>query len=88
MAKQEAQAAQAQTTTPTHSDFAQLLEKEFRPKTDHAREAVECAVQTLAEQALAQSVTMSDDAYKSIPSRSISSCITRIYKSLNRRGED
>ena len=36
------------------SDFSALLMREFKPKTDHAREAVESAVQTLAEQALAQ----------------------------------
>ena len=40
--------------------------QEFRPKTEQAREAVEYAVQTLAEQALQQSATISDDAYKSI----------------------
>ncbi|VWD41825.1 type VI secretion protein EvpB [Burkholderia lata] len=64
MAKQEARAAVAQTDT--QSDFTQLLEREFRPKTDDAREAVELAVQTLAEQALVQTATISDDAYKSI----------------------
>ena len=64
MAKQEAQAVVAQATT--QSDFTQLLDREFRPKTDAAREAVEHAVQTLAEQALAQTATISDDAYKSI----------------------
>ena len=64
MAKQQAQAVEAQATT--QSDFTQLLEREFRPKTDQARAAVEHAVQTLAEQALAQSITISDDAYKSI----------------------
>jgi type VI secretion system protein ImpC len=54
--------------SPDHapSDFYQLLEQEFRPKTEQAREAVEFAVQTLAEQALRQSLTISDDAYKSI----------------------
>ena len=36
------------------SEFASLLKKEFKPKTDEAREAVEAAVRTLAEQALAQ----------------------------------
>src|SRR6201996_424006 len=50
----------------TQSDFALLLDQEFRPKTEQAREAVEHAVQTLAEQALIQSATISDDAYKSI----------------------
>lgn len=64
MAKQQAQAVEAQATT--QSDFTQLLEREFRPKTDQARAAVEHAVQTLAEQALTQSITISDDAYKSI----------------------
>jgi type VI secretion system protein ImpC len=33
------------------SEFSSLLQKEFKPKTDQAREAVEAAVQTLAEQA-------------------------------------
>lgn len=48
------------------SDFSNLLNQEFKPKTDQARVAVESAVKTLAEQALSYSVTMTDDAYKSI----------------------
>jgi type VI secretion system protein ImpC len=48
------------------SDFSALLQKEFKPKTDQARDAVQLAVQTLAEQALAQSLTMGDDAYRNI----------------------
>ena len=48
------------------SEFAALLQKEFRPKTDQAREAVEAAVQTLAQQALAASGTISGDAYKTV----------------------
>ncbi|MBN3752371.1 type VI secretion system contractile sheath large subunit [Paraburkholderia sp. Tr-20389] len=50
----------------TQSEFSQLLEREFRPKTDEARVAVEHAVQTLAEQALRHAITVSDDAYDSI----------------------
>jgi len=46
--------------------LASLLKKEFKPKTDQAREAVENAVRTLAEQALANTVTMSSDAYSTI----------------------
>ena len=42
-------------------DFASLLNKEIRPKSDQAKEEVEQAVQTLAEQALASSVTVSAD---------------------------
>ena len=52
--------------TADQSDFASLINREFSPKTDQAREAVDLAVRTLAEQALASTFTMSDDAYKSI----------------------
>ncbi len=48
------------------SEFAALLQKEFRPKTDQARDAVEAAVQTLAQQALAATGTISGDAYKTV----------------------
>lgn len=42
-----------QTTETFSSDeFSALLNKEFRPKTDQAKEAVENAVKTLAQQAL------------------------------------
>ncbi len=64
MAKQQTQTSAPQAQT--HSDFTHLLAQEFRPKSEQAREAVEFAVQTLAEQALQQSATISDDAYKSI----------------------
>uniref|UniRef100_UPI0023F8E1FA type VI secretion system contractile sheath domain-containing protein n=1 Tax=Caballeronia sp. BR00000012568055 TaxID=2918761 RepID=UPI0023F8E1FA len=60
------QAQASAVAVKTHDDFTQLLDREFRPKTDQARESVERAVRTLAEQALHQSVTISDDAYKSI----------------------
>ncbi|WP_035058374.1 type VI secretion system contractile sheath large subunit [Andreprevotia chitinilytica] len=48
------------------SEFAALLQKEFRPKTDQARSAVETAVRTLAQQALDHTVTISADAYGAI----------------------
>src|SRR5919107_650451 len=48
------------------SDFDSLLKKEFKPKTDEAREAVERAVRTLAEQALSQTKLISSDVVKSI----------------------
>ncbi|RLJ22290.1 type VI secretion system contractile sheath large subunit [bacterium endosymbiont of Escarpia laminata] len=53
--------AQAEATTLEAGDFASLLNQEIRPKSDRAREEVENAVQTLAEQALAASVTVSAD---------------------------
>ena len=48
------------------NEFASLLNKEFKPKTDEARGAIENAVQTLAQQALAHSSTISTDAYRTI----------------------
>ena len=48
------------------SDFSALLMREFKPKTDHAREAVEAAVQTLAEQALAHTTLIADDSLRTI----------------------
>jgi type VI secretion system protein ImpC len=55
-----------QAQTAELSDFSALLHKEFKPKSDRAKEAVEQAVHTLAEQALAGTVTISDDAIKTI----------------------
>src|SRR5215469_2341320 len=46
--------------------FASLLQKEFKPKTDGARAEVERAVQTLAEQALREPAVVSDDVIGTI----------------------
>lgn len=59
-------AAEAVAETPETGDFASLLQKEFKPKSERAKEAVEDAVKTLAEQALAKTNLISDDAVKSI----------------------
>jgi type VI secretion system protein ImpC len=48
------------------ADFDVLLRKEFRPKTDAAREAVQKAVRTLAEHALAQTQLIGPDVVESI----------------------
>jgi type VI secretion system protein ImpC len=48
------------------NDFAALLKKEFKPKTDEAKSAVEQAVQTLAQQALADVSLRSTDAVRTI----------------------
>jgi type VI secretion system protein ImpC len=47
-------------------DFAALLQKEFKPRTDQAKTAVENAVHTLAQQALADTALVSNDAYDTI----------------------
>ncbi len=48
------------------NEFASLLTKEFKPKTDEAKSAVEHAVQTLAQQALANTNLISSDVMGSI----------------------
>ena len=65
---QEAQGQSGATATLEGGDFSALLQKEFKPKTDHARAAVENAVKTLAEQVLADTAVVSDDAIMSIQS--------------------
>ena len=59
---------QAETTTMEASEFSSLLQKEFKPKSDRAKEAVEQAVGTLAQQVLSDTSLISDDAIKSIES--------------------
>ena len=71
-----AEATEAQTMEM--SEFEGLLHKEFKPKTDRAREAVQTAVQTLAAQALAQTALVSDDAV-----RTIESIVAEIDKKLS-----
>jgi type VI secretion system protein ImpC len=69
MAEEETQAeVQAETQALEAGDFGTLLEKEFRPKSDRAREAVEDAVKTLAAQALESSVVISADVVRTIES--------------------
>ncbi|MET0856380.1 MAG: type VI secretion system contractile sheath large subunit, partial [Telluria sp.] len=48
------------------SEFGSLLQKEFKPQSDKAKEAVENAVRTLAEQALVGSNIMSGDVLGTI----------------------
>lgn len=56
------------TQTQETSDFSSLLAQEFKSKTEQSKTAVQNAVKTLAEQALANSITISYDAYKNIES--------------------
>lgn len=64
-AETEAQ-AQPETKVLTTDEFSQLLQKEFRPQSDRAREAVTQAVQTLAEQVIANTALVSTDAVRTI----------------------
>lgn len=49
-------------------DFATLLTREFKPKSDEAKSAVEAAVLTLAQQAIAQTQLLGSDVVVSIES--------------------
>lgn len=59
---------QSEAGTLDAGDFSALLNKEFKPKSDRAKEAVESAVTTLAEFVLKGVSTVSDDAVKTIQS--------------------
>ena len=50
----------------TESDFASLLQKEFKPNTDAKKSRIEQAVQTLAQQALSDTKIIGDDIYLTI----------------------
>ena len=56
----------AATHVAETSEFSNLLSKEFKPKTEQARDAVTQAVQTLAQQALASASVISSDAYQTV----------------------
>jgi type VI secretion system protein ImpC len=56
----------AQAVVEEGDQFAALLQKEFKPKTDRARAEVENAVRTLAEQALRETTVVSDDVFGTI----------------------
>jgi type VI secretion system protein ImpC len=60
--EQEAQA----TESLGIDDFSELLNKEFKPKSDRARAQVEAAVETLAHQVLSDEDLILDDAINSI----------------------
>ena len=56
----------AATETRESGDFAALLSKEFKPKSERAKEEVESAVRTLAEQVLSKSDIVSEDVTQTI----------------------
>src|SRR5512140_1308864 len=58
--------AQPEGGTVEVTDFDSLLRKEFKPKTDEAKDAVERAVRTLAQQALADTQLIKADVVQSI----------------------
>jgi type VI secretion system protein ImpC len=66
MADAKSEAAQSATEVVAVTEFDTLLKKEFKPKTEEAQSAVERAVRTLAEQALASTQLIKGDVVGSI----------------------
>lgn len=64
--EQLAEQSGAAATSYAAGDFASLLNKEFKPKSDRAKDEVESAVRTLAEQVLQKSDIVSDDVTQTI----------------------
>lgn len=60
------QQSQLEGVTFEGNELASLLQKEFKPKTDEAKSAVEQAVATLAQQALSQTQLIGHDVVKTI----------------------
>lgn len=61
-----AASAGAQGATMELNEFSSLLQKEFRPQTDRAKQEVTNAVQILAEQALRSSAVISNDVVETV----------------------
>jgi type VI secretion system protein ImpC len=71
MAEQNPQtqtSAATATATVEANEFEALLDREFKPKTDQAKSAVQEAVKTLAAQALGSAAVISDDVLLTIQS--------------------
>jgi len=66
MAESQSQTSALQGIEYEGGDFAKLLNKEFKPKSTEAKSAVEAAVLTLAQQALAQTKLIGSDVVNSI----------------------
>jgi type VI secretion system protein ImpC len=67
MAEAQSELQQAAATLEM-SDFSSLLQKEFKPQSEKAKDSVESAVRTLAEQALAGTNLVSGDVLATISS--------------------
>ncbi|QNH18956.1 type VI secretion system contractile sheath large subunit [Xanthomonas sp. SS] len=66
MASEQLAEAGSATQVLEAGDFAALLNREFKPKSERAKEEVESAVRTLAEQVLSRSDVVSEDVSQTI----------------------
>jgi type VI secretion system protein ImpC len=66
MAETEQTKAQGETATAEGGDFTALLQKQFKPQSERAKDEVEAAVRTLAQQALEKTTLIGSDVVESI----------------------
>jgi type VI secretion system protein ImpC len=66
MAESQQSKGQAEAITTDEGEFTALLQKQFKPQSQVAREEVESAVRTLAQQALEKSTLIGGDVVESI----------------------
>ncbi len=66
--KKQVESQGQEAVTIEAGEFASLLKKEFKPKSDRAKDAITSAVATLAAQALSETALISDDSVRSIES--------------------
>jgi type VI secretion system protein ImpC len=83
MLNQNQQSSLAAVQVEELGDLASLLKREFKPRTDGAEQAVESAVRTLAEQALADTKLLNNDVVQSIEAL-ISAIDARLGKQLDK----
>jgi type VI secretion system protein ImpC len=66
MATVKEQGQQAEAQNFALDDFSSLLQKEFKPNDDARKDRIETAVQTLAQQALADAAVIGDDVFSTV----------------------
>ena len=66
MAEAEQTKTQAEGLTTDSGEFASLLQKQFKPQSERARDEVDAAVRTLAHQALQKSTLIGSDVIESV----------------------
>lgn len=66
MASKTLTKTEAQAETIAIDDFAELIQRDFKPKNDEGRGKIEAAVATLAQQALQDATKISDDVFSTV----------------------
>ena len=68
MAETQQSKPEGEVATAEAGEFASLLQKQFKPQTERAKDEVEAAVRTMAQQALEKTTVIGTDVIESINS--------------------